>query len=231
MIRTAILAGILLVLLSMAYSRPGAMPSFSRTVAPVIEEASAPARAEPMRAEAPTSAPVVEEEVALSEPVAAAPAPPAPVVEDVAPMPAPIEPQRAELPSPMADAGKPVQLLPESMRAAAPEPVRASITPLVADNMPPPPAPQLPAEPAAAPAALPETHVPTRPVMMPRDYASRLTPEGVMPDPAPAPAAIPDARPPVIAAGTKFMTPEERSRELYRLAREMEDTFIRNMTQ
>ena len=96
MIRTAILAGILLVLLSMAYSRPGAMPSFVRTAAPVIEEARAPAHVEPARAEAPKPAPVVEEEVALSEAVAAAPAPPAAVVEEVAPIaaPAPIAAQR-----------------------------------------------------------------------------------------------------------------------------------------
>ena len=37
--------------------------------------------------------------------------------------------------------------------------------------------------------------------------------------------------PVVAAAGAKFMTPQERSRELYRLAREMEDTFIEKMTQ
>lgn len=210
MIRTAILAGILLVMLSMAYSRPGAIPTFgARAPAPEEEQAEEQAEEQDALREEPVAKPVVHR---------AEPSRPAPVsaneedpkFEEPAVPPAPVEePRVAEVApqpvTPAADPGRPISLLPPSMI----------------------PAPVLPtAQDAAAPAPLPEVHVPTRPVNAPQDLASRLTPEGKL---APAPQA--ELRAPMVAAaGTKFMTPQERSRELYKLAREMEDTFIENMT-
>lgn len=242
MIRTAILAGILLVMLSMAYSRPGAVPSFARDAAPVVEEQDEVVREDVMQdkpapvhkaprgvAAAKVEEPEedIEELAAVEEPIdepqiAAIPvAPPAPVV------PAREEPRPAPV---AAEPGRPLSLLPPSMTAAR-EPAR--MEPLVSDNMPAPAAPQMPPAqivselPAATPVPLPEVHVPTRPVMAPSDFASRLPAPGVTPD-----AAEPALETRVTAAsGPKFMTPQERSRELYRLAREMEDTFIQKMTQ
>lgn len=238
MIRTAILAGILLVMLSMAYSRPGTLPSLDRLAAPAVEEdAEAATEAPPVRetqarAEAPRPAPVVvekEEPTAVEEPaeVASAPVAEEPQVAEIAPAPVmPVAP-----PAKPAEIGRPISLLPEAQAPATPVREAARIAPLVSDEMPAPPAPTLPSvqEAKAAPipaAELPEVNVPTRPVMAPQDFASRLTPEGTL---APPPAMEPRA--PVIASGQKFMTPEERSRELYRLAREMEDTFIQKLTQ
>jgi hypothetical protein len=234
MIRTAILAGILLVMLSMAYSRPGAIPSFGDRAPVAAEEQDArePAPiAEPIRqyAEPPRPAPVsaakkeepdAEEAAALPEP-----AEEEPQVAEVAQQPATPDAPAARVNEP----GRPISLLPPSMTPAP----AAKVEPLVSDDMPAPPAPVLPTvlpqvQEAAAPAPLPEVYVPTRPVNAPQDMASRLTPDGKL---APASAPQADARAPMVAAvGTKFMTPQERSRELYKLAREMEDTFIENMT-
>ncbi|MGE4063083.1 MAG: hypothetical protein AB7E79_06920 [Rhodospirillaceae bacterium] len=250
MIRTAILAGILLVMISMAYTRPGALPSFE----PAVEvsersevEAVQPQRPAP-RAEAPrpeaaaaavakarepakAAAPVLEEPAEIEEPAVAEAAP-----ESVLPASAAPAPARQVLPPVKAEPGKPISLLPETQTAAAPR-ESAPVAPLVSDNMPAAPAPTLPQQTAKAeplPAAeLPEINVPTRPVMVPQDYASRLTPANVAAAEAATPAAAAPhvtARALTIAPGTKFMTPEERSRELYRLAREMEDTFIKNLT-
>lgn len=240
MIRTAILAGILLVMLSMAYSRPGAVPSLVREAAQpaedheeIAQEEPAPVRAATPRAVAAAKveepeeelepAITVEDEAPVDEPqVAVAPVAPLPPV-----MPAREEPRSGPV---AAEPGRPISLLPPSMTAAR-EPAR--IEPLVSDDMPALAAPQMPpsqemaAAPAAPPAPLPEVHVPTRPVMAPSDLASRL----------PAPGVTPDAVEPALearvtaASGPKYMTPQERSRELYRLAREMEDTFIQKMTQ
>jgi hypothetical protein len=233
MIRTTILAGILLVMLSMAYSRPGAMPSFGSRAAVEEQDAiqeepvAAPAvhRAEPPRA-APVSVAKKEEPVIEEEPEMLSAPVEEPQVAAVAPQ--PVTPPPAPL-TPAAEPGRPIPLLPPAMAPAQP----AKIAPLVSEDMPAPPAPVLPPAPApvqeaAAPAPLPEVYVPTRPVNAPQDLASRLTPDGKV-----APAAPPqaEARAPMVAAvGTKFMTPQERSRELYKLAREMEDTFIENMT-
>lgn len=242
MIRTAILAGILLVMLSMAYSRPGALPSFARNVEssvseqPAVEEA-ARAPVSP-RIETPREQPTPAVVAKKVEPAEVA-APEEPVLAEVAPEPAaPIVPVRETLPPAKAEPGRPLSLLPES-QTAAPARDPAHYAPLVSDNMPAPPAPVLPPAEAAkiepVPAAeLPEVHVATRPVMVPQDFASRLMPDNVAAaEPAAPPAApqVAEARGPVIAPGTKFMTPEERSRELYRLAREMEDTFIQKLTQ
>lgn len=231
MIRTAILAGILLVMLSMAYSRPGAVPSFVRDAAQpadeqeeIVHEEPAPVRAAP-RAVAAAKIEEAEEEEEIEPPVASAMAEP---IEEPEVATAPVAPV---LPAPVAaEPGRPISLLPPSMTAAR-EPAR--MEPLVSDDMPAPAAPQMPpaqavaAAPAAPSAPLPEVHVPTRPVMTPSDFASRLPAPGVTPD-----AAEPAMEARVTAAsGPKYMTPQERSRELYRLAREMEDTFIQKMTE
>lgn len=252
MIRTAILAGILLVMLSMAYSRPGAFPSLGDVVAPVVEAEQEVAPLGPVH----QASPHVEtpRAVAADTPKHEEPAP-AEEQADLAPVPQE-EPQVAEVappavtlapaamiaephPAKQAEIGRPVSLLPEPQVPAAPAREVARLGPLVSDDMPPPPAPTLPpaqevkAVPVPA-AELPEVNVPTRPVMAPQDFASRLTPDGNLAAPVavPAPApAIAEPRAPVMASAPKFMTPEERSRELYRLAREMEDTFIQKMTQ
>lgn len=233
MIRTTILAGILLVMLSMAYSRPGAMPSFSAP-APVAAEEEEAIQEEPIaapavrRAEPPREAAVSvakKEEPIAEEPAALPEAAEEPKVAEVTPQPA-APPAPA---APVNEPGRPISLLPPSMAPAQ----AAKVEPLVSDDMPPPPvlpAAAPPVQEAAAPAPLPEVYVPTRPVNAPQDMASRLTPDGKL---APASPSVPQAevRAPMVAAvGTKFMTPQERSRELYKLAREMEDTFIENMT-
>lgn len=226
MIRTAILAGILLVMLSLAYSRPGAVPLLAAR-APVVEEAEVvqdESIAEPVARRAPprvakSEDPKIAEPEQLSLPLeeqVAETAPAAPVLP-----PRPVAP-----PAPAAEPGRPISLLPQTANAV---PLREpkQIAPLISDDMPAAPAPMLPAvQEATVPAALPEVYVPTRPVNAPQDLASRMTPDGKV-----APAVVADARAPMVAAaGTKFMTPQERSRELYKLAREMEDTFIQNMT-
>lgn len=242
MIRTAILAGILLVMLSMAYDRPGAMPSLGRVVEPVVSE-QPPVEEAAREPAAPRLETPREQPVMVAQPKKEAPAevvaPEEPEVAEVTPEPvAPTAPAHDVLPPVKAEPGRPISLLPETQTAApARDPSRYA--PLVSDNMPAPPAPVLPpvqtakAEPVPA-ADLPEVHVPTRPVMVPQDFASRLMPDNAAAtEPAAPPAApqVAEARAPVVAAGTKFMTPEERSRELYRLAREMEDTFIQKLTQ
>ncbi|MGE3335323.1 MAG: hypothetical protein AB7I36_16885 [Rhodospirillaceae bacterium] len=227
MIRTTILAGILLVMLSMAYSRPGAMPSFGGRA--VVEEQEAiqeePVAEPSVRHVAPPrvakkeEVAVPEEPEELSEPVEE------PQLAEVAPQ--PMTPHA--LPAPVAERGRPISLLPPSMTPAP----SAKIEPLVSEDMPAPPAPALP--PAVAPvqeaavlAPLPEVYVPALPVNAPQDIASRTMPDGKV---APVAAPQTEIRAPMVAAvGTKFMTPQERSRELYKLAREMEDTFIENMT-
>jgi hypothetical protein len=239
MIRTAILAGILLVMLSMAYSRPGALPSLTRAPAPAVSEQPAVEEAARVpaspRVETPREEPVPAVVAKKEEPAVVA-APEEPAVAEVTPEPvAPIVPVRETLPSAKVEPGRPLSLLPETQTAApARDPSRYA--PLVSENMPAPPAPVLPPAQAAkvepVPAAeLPEVHVATRPVMVPQDFASRLMPNNVTATEPPAAPQVAEARGPVIAPGTKFMTPEERSRELYRLAREMEDTFIQKLTQ
>jgi hypothetical protein len=231
MVRTAILAGILLVMLSMAYSRPGALPSFERTPEPVVAEQPAVEALPPPRAEAPRAQPAP---VAEKEAPAAVAAPEDTEVAEVAPEPAaPVAPARDVPPPVKAEPGRPLSLLPET-QAATTQREPMNLKPLVSDDMPTPPTPMMPPVQAAQvpPAPLPEINVPTRPVMMPRDFASRLMPDSVAAaeDSASAPQ-VAEARAPTIAPGTKFMSPEERSRELYRLAREMEDTFIQKLTQ
>jgi hypothetical protein len=82
-----------------------------------------------------------------------------------------------------------------------------------------------PAPVEVAPAAveeLPVVNVPTRPVVTPWE-----APEGTRGRELAA-AEIDGGAPQTAEAAPapKFMTPEERSRELHRLAREMENTFI-----
>ncbi len=229
MIRTTILAGILLVMLSLAYSRPGVLPPFG-VRAPAAAEEQETVQEEPVAAPAVHHAAQVsvarkEEPTIEEEPEVLAAPREEPQVADIAPQPmtppAPV--------TPAVEPGGPISLLPPAMASAQPPKMER----LVSDEMPAPPAAALPpvvapVREAAAPAPLPEVYVPTRAVNAPQDLASRMTPDGKL-----APAAAPQAavRAPMIAAvGTKFMTPQERSRELYKLAREMEDTFIENMS-
>lgn len=228
MIRTAILAGILLVMLSMAYSRPGAVPSFAREAAQPSQEREEIVQDEPAPARVKAAARVEEPAEDVDSPVVTAEAPVGEPPVKEAPV---MQAQEDRRSGPVVtEPGRPVSLLPPSMTAAR-EPAR--IEPLVSDDMPAPAASQMrPTQevavaPAAPPAPLPEVYVPTRPVMAPSDFASRLPAPGVTAD-AVAPAL--DARV-AAASGPKYMTPQERSRELYRLAREMEDTFIQKMTE
>jgi len=237
MIRTAILAGIFLVLLSIAYSRPGTglLPALTRNASQVAAQADlAPKPAAPAKA--------VE-----AVPVAAAPATVAPVAPVVAA--APVEPlppvEVAHKENTVAlPAQPPVQA--EAQRALVPD-VAPPTAPAVAQaaaltvGQPVsllPPAETVPARVAVAPPAaltpaedLPLITVPARPVVTPweaapRTRAAMAAAAAAAPS---APAAVDAAAKHPDEAAPKLMTPQERSRELYRLAREMEDTFIHKL--
>ena len=217
MIRTAILAGIFLVLLSIAYSRPGTslLPTLRQEASQAAAQADltskpaalgAPAVAPTRAVVAVPAEPAAPLEVAHKEAPAAAPVQaevqPAPVPEVVQP-PAPAIAQTAP-----PTVGQPVSLLPPAETA----PARVAAVP---------PAPLTPAE------DLPLINVPARPVVTPWEAAPRTRAAVAAATPAPAPADVAAKQPD--EAAPKLMTPQERSRELYRLAREMEDTFIHKL--
>ena len=257
MIRTAILAGLFLVMLSIAYTRIDLPPIPVRdtsliTEPPPVEptlpsEAAKPlpkriAAAHPARphVEAPKVEEASVEEAAVEEPAVAEPVkihePPAPLpaparvaaIAPVAPAPAP----------PVATA--PVSLLPPQepvapkVAAAEPSAVQAPV-PLI----PPAAAPQAPIEkevpaPVVASAVekqptitkaedMPLIQVPQRPIVAPWE-----APKGTTHNSGAALATVGTTQP--AADAPKFMTPQERSRELYRLARDMEDLFITKLT-
>jgi len=223
MIRTALLAGILLVLLSIAYNRPGTLPELARVAATKVEEQTrrtvdAVAEIEP----APTPAP---QSVAIPAPQ------PAPVVAVVPPAPvvATVEPVVADVP-----AAEPAPVSVATAPAVAPQPVVAvppvQVTPAAVvavpvaalpANMPVrlyPPAPVAPPVAQAAPAEMPVMNVAPRPARAPFDVAVGTVHQET---PAPSVTEIGDDQP-----APNYMSPKERSRELYRLAREMEEKFL-----
>ena len=242
MIRTAILAGIFLVMVSIAYSRIDLPPRPIRDTAlitepPPVEPAlpseaakpvpkrtaakSTPARPAPAHVEAPVTEEPEATEPATAEPVKAqepviAPVPTPAQVAAAAPTPA----------APVAPPAAPLSLLapPESVapKVAAVEPSAAHA-----------PVPLIP--PAAAPALvvekqttmtkaedMPLIQVPQRPVVTPWEAPSGTTHNSG--------AALATVGPAPAVETPKFMTPQERSRELYRLARDMEDLFITKLT-
>ncbi len=224
MIRTAILAGIFLVLLSIAYSRPGTglLPPLTRNASQVAAQADlAPKPAAPatIASEAPVVAaapvkPVLPVEVAHKEETVALPAQP-PVQAEALPVPAPdVAPSTAPAVAQTAapTVGQPVSLLPPAETV----PARVAVAP---------PAALTPAE------DLPLITVPARPVVTPWEAAPRTRAAMAAAAPAApsAPAAVAAAAKQPDEAAPKLMTPQERSRELYRLAREMEDTFIHKL--
>ncbi len=216
MVRTAILAGILLVLLAIAADRPGTLPQLPR-IALIPSQAQAPvetvneAPAQPVRKPVIAAKPAVveepQEEVAdvasVEEPreepaavaAADAPAPVAPVAAPIAP---PVEVATVVPALPAPQAGAPLRLLPPVM-----EPPAAA-----------PPGPMT---------EVPVVSVPTRHLFKPVDELPRGADVAQMPEIPAAPAQLAQAQP---GEGVKFMSREERSRELYRLAREMENTFM-----
>ncbi|MHB1203922.1 MAG: hypothetical protein ACYCZX_00020 [Rhodospirillaceae bacterium] len=244
MIRTAILASIFLVLLSIAYSRPGALPENVQKVAAMIEEqpaAKAPAPAQKQTAS--VSAPKPER--AAAPPAVAAnpvtpsePSPPAGIArkEEALDVPAPAAPPPVVTPAPAAVAqdARPLPALPTSLMpsetprtqvasTAQPSSLRNPV-PLV----PPADEPARIASPALLPAEdMPLINVPARPVVAPWEAPPRprtaTTVAVANPGPSDTAAKQPEDTAP------KLMTPQERSRELYRLAHEMEDTFIRKL--
>jgi len=207
MIRTAILAGLLLVMLSIAFSRVDLQPTPVQNTALITEpppvspslpsEAAKPAprrvAAMPVRQQRVAAPePIVEEEEAEEEEEA--------VVAEVADPPKAPEPPaqiQAAAPSPNA----PVSLLtpPEPKVAEAPAPEKPPVMTKVED--------------------MPLVNVAQRPAMLPWD-----APQGTTHNSGATQTAGMPATPAVEAP--KFMTPQERSRELYRLARDMEDLFI-----
>lgn len=210
MIRTAILAGILLVMLSIAYNRPGTLPGTLPDEARVVAAVTAPAPEpeEPAQPAPRASAPARIESAPMRDPVSqpvSQPPPPPVVVEDRTEASPPASPVvQISVSAPLPSVGKPLSLLPPAVT----------------------PPEQMPSaqqeQPAPALAPLPEVHVAPRPVMLPPDPASRQsTPTSIA---TAASADAPGATPP-----PRFMSPQERTRELYRLAREMEETFIDKM--
>lgn len=225
MVRTAILAGILLVLLAIAADRPGTLPPLPR-LALIPNQAPAPgetvneAPTQPVRKPTISAKPAVveepQEEVADVAPVeepreepatvaaAPSPAPVAPVADPIAP---PVEVATAVPALPAPQPGAPLRLLPPAMEppaaVPAPQPVAAA-----------PPAPMT---------EVPVVSVPTRPLFKPVDELPRGADVAQMPEIPAAPAQVAQAQP---SEPVKFMSREERSRELYRLAREMENTFM-----
>ena len=238
MIRTALLAGILLVMLSIAYNRPGVLPEMARTAATKVEEQTRKVvdrdvepvvRPVPVTRKAEAPAPIVEEEVAppvveaeaepvIAAPVAAVPAPiPAPVPVAVAvPPPAPIAAPPAGAPMrlyPVAPAMMPgAPPAPTLVVAAAPV---AAPAPVV---VPPPPAAELPVATVVARPALPPRDAPRGTVHVETPPSSVLVDDGSTPH-----VDMPGQQ---AAPAPQYMTPRERSRELYRLAREMEGKFL-----
>ena len=260
MIRTAILAGLFLVMLSIAYTRIDLPPIPVRDTALITEpppvEPSLPSEAAkplPKRSaaqapravrphiEAPQVKEAAAEEAVADEPVVAEPVK---AIEPL-PRPAPVHVAVAPVaPTPAAPVtNAPVSLLPPpesaAPRIAAVEPAAGRApAPLI-----PPAAPveqkiEAPAAvpaptPAAAPAVekppvltkaddMPLIQVPQRPVVAPWE-----APTGTTHNSGAALATV-GAAP--AAEAPKFMTPQERSRELYRLARDMEDLFITKLT-
>lgn len=242
MIRTALLAGIFLVLLSLAYSRSG--PS----VLPAAQEEAVSAKVEPRPvkhvAQAPALEPVRKAEAHVEAPPVAAPTPqsapqPAPqiaappIVEaevpvvktPPAPVAAPVVAQDVPLSAPKS-AGQPVSLLPPEMqpKQAAPAPLLPpEAAPAAAPAPVAPVAPPVVAQAVAPPAITPGAEIPTVQVAARTAAAPYDVPSGS----AHVAVADPGAAKP--ADAPKFMTPQERSKELYRLAREMEDTFIHKL--
>jgi hypothetical protein len=231
MIRTAILAGIFLVLLSIAYSRPDAWPQNVQKVAAMVDaqpSVKAPAPA-PVHRQAARVAPPKAEDTAAPPAVTSVPSTPvepsprAEMVrkEDSVTAPAPVAQETHLSPA------QPASLIPaeparSQVVALAPSPTTLrNPVPLV----PPADEPARVAAPAAPPAGeMPLINVPARPVVTPWEAPPR-------------PPATPTTNVAANDAGVKqpddaapkLMTPQERSRELYRLAREMEDTFIRKL--
>ena len=231
MIRTAILAGIFMVLLSIAYSRPGAglLSATNQDESGVATIPLQPALKHVARAAVPVAAPAVQVAPPQAKPIepvhveeAATPA--VPVTVSVA---APIVAQEAPR-----MAGQPVSLLPPIAAprlqavAEAPAPlVPPPSLPSMSENVPAAPAAVPP--PAAVVAVMPAADIPTinvaaRPVMTPWEAPPRARTATVAATQEIAAKAPEEAAP-------KLMTPQERSRELYRLAREMEDTFIHKL--
>ena len=257
MIRTAILAGIFLVMVSIAYSRidlpprpirdtalitepppvepalpsEAAKPAPKRTAAkstparpapahveaPVTEEpeATEPATAEPVKAQEPVIAPVpAPTQVAAVAPTAAAPvAPPAAPLsllappESVAPKVAAVEPSAAHAPVPLI----PPAAAPQAAVEQAVEVPSAAQAPVVEKQTTMTKAEDMPL-----------IQVPQRPVVAPWEAPSGTTHNSG--------AALATVGPAPAVETPKFMTPQERSRELYRLARDMEDLFITKLT-
>lgn len=203
MIRTALLAGIFLVLLSIAFTRSGP------ALLPMLKEEAVSAKAAPVEpvkhVQAPEPAPIREPVRKVDAPVAPPVAEPAPQVAVAPAAPAVVETPPAPAPAPVMaqeapkTAGQPVSLLPPEKQH-----------------------PQTAAAPVAPPAITPAAEMPTiavaaRPAVAPYDVPSGSAHVAVA-DPSAKPADAP-----------KLMTPQERSKELYRLAREMEDTFIHKL--
>jgi hypothetical protein len=237
MIRTALLAGIFLVLLSLAYSRSG--PNAGPSLLPAPEEEAVSVKAVPpvkhiAQAHAPAVEPVRKAEAHVEAPLETAPAPqaiaPAAVEAPVAEAPvakAPAAPAPVVAQDTPKSAGQPVSLLPPEM-----QPKQAAATALAPLLPPeaaapaaaaPPVVAQAPAPPAAPPAVTPAAEIPTVQVAARTAAAPYDVPSGS----AHVAVADPGAAKP--ADAPKFMTPQERSKELYRLAREMEDTFIHKL--
>ena len=260
MIRTAILAAMLLVMLSMAYSRTGQLPDLRMTQEPAIVQPEVAAVREPVAPPSPR--------VKITE---------RPGIDPASPM-TPVRPTisrtarvTAPAPTPLAEAPAEELLAPASVPQAeplpAPEPVPAAVAeppivqpPVMAKAVPIPAEPAVPTieQALAAPAIrdvtpvdeMPVRQVATPRVMMPRDLPlpseapvpMKMGPRTVaaadiMADGFPAPppgsnvtSAPPEATPQKQADAPQFMSREERTRELYKLAREMEDTFISKLT-
>jgi hypothetical protein len=239
MIRTAILAGIFLVLLSIAYSRPGVGPEKPNVA--VVEEmirgrhdvAAAEPAPKPIRSV--HTAPAMTQREPVAEPPTASVAPAAPVeVAHKEEVPAPPPAVASVAPSdPQHHLALPTQLIP----AEAPQTQVADVAPAAVLRNPVPlvppanePAHATPPVAGVPVAEMPLINVPARPVVTPWEAPPRPPAQTASASAPPAETAAkqPDAKQPEEAA-PKFMTPQERSRELYRLAREMEDTFIHKL--
>ena len=254
MIRTAILAGLLLVMLSIAYARIDLPPIPIRDTALITEpppvepslpsEAAKPvpkrtAAAQPPRpSRVHVEAPQVDEEPTVEETPAAervnapesapvhvaavVPAAPAPAV--VAPPPSPAAPLSLLTP-PEPAAPKAAAVAPPTVQAPVPLVPPAATVEQAAVEASAPPAPPMAEKPTTLTKVedMPLIQVAPRRAMTPWD-----APPGTVHNSVVAQANDPTAKP--AADAPKFMTPQERSRELYRLARDMEDLFITKLT-
>ena len=191
MIRTALLAGLLIVVAAIAINRPGILTEAAHTAASVAEDQT---RKAVNAIAAPTPEPV-QAKVTQAMP---APVPAAPIAASLPPV-----PPAAQVTAAMADPSPaPVASAPRNPQQATAA-IDPRQRPFVLE-------PAQPVEVVARPVRVPNEFAP--PVAR-TDNARVATPT----------AAVDDVAPRVDTA--KFMTARERSRELYRLAREMETVF------